>query len=783
MKERKEIKLSHPKKGTILLHIDDVRLPKRIRDSLHEVKDSRFNYHDFNIDQAGEKLAGKPLFFEWQRIDILFSINNDHDFKPPFHFFINKAKIFTSSPINERQQLHGSFNLKNAVGYTTLLIQDSRGEEVFKLDTEVYPQKLEYKEDFQQMIYEITKIIYNLIYDYLQKTYANTQLTNQRSASLVEWRAILEVLFNVLEKSLDHIIKHPKSEIKSTTHVREVSRVKRTSRGVQKWILKNQRYLNQNTGEGLLVTKGTYCSHLPETRKQVSYNTFENRFVVWAVKQILSKLEDLNKFLRKTASNPNKIEQELKTLKTYRQRLRRRLSASVFRDVEEFENQFHFSTVLTMASGYKDFYHKYLLLRKALSVFEDDQFKMDYKDIATLYEYWCFLKIVHILKENPKYNLVSNDLIRVHGSKFIVSLKQGKESKFVFEEKDTKEKYHLYFNRSFTSKDYTYTFTQRPDYSIQFKKEGYENPFWFVLDAKYRFNKKDDKENNKSSYDAPDDAIGQLHRYRDAILHQISKDMTYRSAIKNLGGLILYPYPLDEEKFERDNKYFKSIEQVNIGAIPLAPGKDKLLKTFLDKLFSTSPESHYEQFRDYDKSDYETFLKDLESTCIIGLIKEEDFENRKEFYLSEGLYNVRFVKNTNAAIYKARYICLYSPGAKKIIGYSPIENISISNKEELIQYGANWELSQDQYILLKFDTQDWRKLNLPFNGKSLIRGYRYTNLFALKEYISSGNINAMNLNDFLSIRLWRELKVRPHISFEISRGRSFLQGRVLIKRP
>ncbi|MCP5498103.1 MAG: DUF2357 domain-containing protein [Leptospiraceae bacterium] len=779
MKDRKQITFTHPEKGTLLLTIDDVRLPKRIRDSINSVEESRFKYSDFNLVGESIDFITKPLFFEWQKIDLLYILENIDGFKAPFSFYVNKHQILESKEIGGRHHISGSFNLKNAVGYSTFYIQDSRGEEVFKLDTEIYPQKLEYKKDFQDMIYEITKIIYNLAFDYLQKTYTGTKIDNKRSASLVEWRAILEVLFEALEKSIDQILKNPKSEIESKTRIREVSRVKKTSRGIHKWMLKNQQFLNHGEGLGVNVSANVYATRLPETRKKISYNTFENRFVVWAINQILSKLDDLTKYLKGTVTKKDAKEEELKMLKDFRQRLRRRLSVKILKDVDDFENQFHFSTVLTMAPGYKDFYHKYLLLRKALSVFDDDQFKMDFKDIATLYEYWCFLKIVQILKEDPKYNLVHNDLIKVKGSKFIVSLKEGAKSEFVFEDHSTKEQYHLFFNRSFS----TDTYSQRPDYSIQFKKDGYANPFWYVLDAKYRFNKDDNPEQGRSSYDAPDDAIGQLHRYRDAILHQMAVDVSYKSAIKNLGGLILYPFPNDESEFKKNNKYFKSIEKVNIGALPLAPGKDTLFKSFIDKLFSTSPESHYERFLDYDKSNYTSFLKKLETICVIGLMKEDDFEARKSFYLTKGMYNVRFIKNPNIALYKAKYIALYSPMSKEIIGYAPIKKIEIEERQTLEKKGANWGMGQEDYAVLYFEPKSWKNLSQPFKGKPLSGGYRYTNLFALEEFFATGDANTMNLNDFNAIRLWKELKSRPNLIVNIIRGKSFQTLDGLDKTP
>ncbi len=98
----------------------------------------------------------------------------------------------------------------------------------------------------------------------------------------------------------------------------------------------------------------------------------------------------------------------------------------------------------------------------------------------------------------------------------------------------------------------------------------------------------------------PQDAIGQLHRYRDAILHTEPTNSTYRAAIKNLGGIILYPYPLSEGEFT-SNDYFNSIIQVNIGALPFLPSKSNLVSELLNKMINkTPPEEHFERFIEMD---------------------------------------------------------------------------------------------------------------------------------------------------------------------------------------
>ncbi len=748
--------------GVLHLDINGVTIPKSIQAGFEQLERPRFDCGDWSIaNKEIVEIQSQPLFFEWQKIDCLFVADDGSNLKPPFRFLVNGLdKKFKSHRIATQEYLNGSFQFENAVGFTDFEIKDSRDKIVFHLKTEVFPQKLDYKKDFHVMIKDITDIVYNLVFDYLQKTYSLARPKDVPSSSLIEWQAILKVLFITLERSIDLIIRKPKYQIRTINRTQEISRVKKVDKQARKWILKNQRYCSKQLDNGFRVHDKIAVTHLPERRKAITYNCFENRFVVWAIHQILARLDELQQFIKKIPSRQKAFDNEVKTLKSYSHRLRKRLNDQCFAEVESFENQWHFSTVMTMAPGYKDFYHKFLLLRKGLSIFSDDFYQIDYRDIATLYEYWCFLKIVKTLEENPDFRLESNDLIKLTGGKFKVDLKVGSPSKVSFRTQNTDDKIDLFFNRTFKAE--SLTFNQRPDYSIKFKKKGYNNPFWYVLDAKYRFDK---YEHGNNDFNAPQDSISQLHRYRDAILHQHNPQT--KSAIKNLGGVILYPYPGYEKAFE-SNKYFKSLNTANIGALPLMPNKDKLFKQFIQNLFSTSPETHYEQVMDYDKSEYRNLKNELNQICVIGLIKKDQNTTRKNYYLENGIYNIRFVKDVNRPIYKATYLALYCQVGQRIIGYAPISEIEILSKEAFENNKVPWLLNADRYILYRFS--HFVPIDkFPNQSMLLRRGYRYSNLFALKEYIVTGDINTLELNSFSSIRQYRELKSKGMV-FSIKKG-------------
>ncbi len=134
----------------------------------------------------------------------------------------------------------------------------------------------------------------------------------------------------------------------------------------------------------------------------------------------------------------------------------------------------------------------------------------------------------------------------------------------------------------------------------------------YLFDAKYRIDGKD-----KGVDVPPEDAINQMHRYRDAIYY---KDYDANALKKEvIGGYILFPGD-GEPNDVAVSKFYKTIKEVNIGAFPLRP-KDvenrKLLENFIDELIHTKS---YETIAHVipQKGAY----VEVGNRVLIGLVKE-----------------------------------------------------------------------------------------------------------------------------------------------------------------
>lgn len=126
------------------------------------------------------------------------------------------------------------------------------------------------------------------------------------------------------------------------------------------------------------------------------------------------------------------------------------------------------------------------------------------------------------------------------------------------------------------------TVPQKPDIVLQLTKSDLQEgmKMTYLFDAKYRIDGKD-----KNGVDVPpEDAINQMHRYRDAIYYKDYQSDTLKKEV--IGGYILFPGD-GEPTDVAVSKFRKTIDEVNIGAFPLRP-KDThnrlLLEQFIEEL-------------------------------------------------------------------------------------------------------------------------------------------------------------------------------------------------------
>lgn len=183
--------------------------------------------------------------------------------------------------------LSAYFAFKNQVGQTIIKITDSRNQTIFKLSTEVFPQKMDYRSDYRMMMSEIADILQNLAYSLLKDTFKSPS----KAWGSYHWEWVVEYtdrLFESLMLSLSVIKRQPKHEIIREDLVAPINRIKKASVKNKIWFQRNPKYISKE--QGLLLPDGNRFTHALSTRKFTSYDTYENRFVVYAIRQTIHRL-------------------------------------------------------------------------------------------------------------------------------------------------------------------------------------------------------------------------------------------------------------------------------------------------------------------------------------------------------------------------------------------------------------------------------------------------------------------------------------------------------------
>lgn len=334
------------------------------------------------------------------------------------------------------------------------------------------------------------------------------------------------------------------------------------------------------------------CSHLYRVEERVWTNdTKENRFLKFALGQITDRYEILKKRIEAIKNASDVMKEDMQATLATLKHLQRN---PFFRTVGNYKGMNQESLVLQKATGYSQIYRTWSLLHRSYSL-NDGIYRLQTKDIATLYEIWCFIEVSHIVKE--KLHLSDEDIdhrnrMEMNGL-FTWDLGKGEHSRILFK-KDDIELAELVYNPKSTErenlsagiKDWTVpTVPQKPDIVLQLTKNDLQEgmKMTYLFDAKYRIDGKD-----KNGVDVPpEDAINQMHRYRDAIYYKDYQSDALKKEV--IGGYILFPGD-GKPAVVAESKFRKTIDEVNIGAFPLRP-KDthnrQLLERFIEELILT----------------------------------------------------------------------------------------------------------------------------------------------------------------------------------------------------
>ncbi|MGM1032743.1 MAG: DUF2357 domain-containing protein [Bacillota bacterium] len=620
--------------------------------------------YDIETGKLTDSQQVRPIFFEngTYQVLIISKQNLELDF---YHEHPILRQAISRMELSGMSLLTGNLQFQNEVGYTTFEVR-SGAQTLVEVTLEIFPVKLDYQKDYRQLLEEVNDEIYNLAFHFIRKTYLGSSIKLEGKPSRAEFYRLMTKHFKQFIQAVNRIERQPH-------HILETSYVKARGDQLSKTDSYTRKYLQKRSQSFMEVENGISIhgkTMMPregvKPKKELRYDTIENRYVKWMMDRLIHKFDDLLGALM----NKNKRWKEepdaelLLLLNQMKQQLELRKNNVFWRSIGRLDRSV-MSLVLQMAPGYRDAFQIYLTVSKGLML-QGKLYQMSVKDVATLYEYWTFLKLGQIL--NSKYTLLSQDIVSVNRDGLFVNLEANRTAKRVFEHPVTKEKIEIIYQKY--EKDLP-TIPQKPDSMLTIEKKGKNHRYNYVFDAKYRIDYAQPESYYQSRYKTPgpvEDDINTMHRYRDSLV-SMSNGPYERTAF---GAYVLFPWS-NEQSYE-DHHFYKSIDQVNIGGLPFLPNATDMVERFLECLIEKSPEE-IQREGILPRGTKEEWESTLEEKVLVGTVSNEAVYRD---FIQQGYYQIP-VNSLKKGWQEAKYVALYTTselGQNGVREYGEIKRIA-----------------------------------------------------------------------------------------------------------
>ncbi|EGR5588007.1 DUF2357 domain-containing protein [Vibrio cholerae] len=573
---------------------------------------------DNDLAKHAELTLTSPLFFE----------NTQYQFEWVFFSEVTNARLtHRSQSVNEAfrfapevktargvvpARLTGTINTGNGVGWLRLpLTFELNGKtQTQHIAFEVLPTKMALHQDLPAMYQAIDAVFPYWRFSLVEKTDQTVARSKKRAHFPLMWLESFKELRKRFEQGLTVICAAPHSRLQPT--VANIKAAKLKGRLPHKLAEKvKQDFAN-----------GQYDKRYAVEKKQLSVDTPENRFIKMAVSKSKRQLAEFEQKLRQSNQAPERqrlSDSFLNELHSWQQPLQKVLGQSFLKEVGAYTGLNRESLVLQQKTGYSAVYRIWQELKFYLDVF-GNQSSISMKSVAEIYEVWCFLCLKQILEQDLGFELVENGAAELKQNDFFeYSFKEGgMRGAFRFKRADgvtARLAHEPIFNK--TGEIRSYLVNQKPDIVLEVTlpksadltkpDSSEEKQFIWLFDAKYRIktekNRFDDSNEDIESTDyVPDDAINQMHRYRDALI-RLSEPRLSESPSSKIegqpakksrpvfGAFALYPGFFDQAT--TPNPYAAAIEEVGIGAFALLPSQNGPSQNELSQTESTQTKSRY----------------------------------------------------------------------------------------------------------------------------------------------------------------------------------------------
>jgi predicted component of viral defense system (DUF524 family) len=475
------------------------------------------------------------------------------------------------------QHLYWPLNWGNYVGASVVRIVHE-GQEL-RLPVEVRSRKMDYLDDYHNMLDDVSDRLAALIFDYGSPTAVHTQ-----HAALDEHVAYLDYLF----------LRYLMDDKRLPLHFRLVAA--NPHRTTEREIVWADIALARSLTPRSLQAVYVHAEHLTRPQRVIApalqsqlhgyvphqllddhvvttFDTAPNRFVKHFLGQLVLKLRELE--ARFSASVRG--EHLAADCRRWRRSVENLARAHFLGEVGEMHVHPAGSQVLLKREGYRqlnDYYRRFLLTGKVVWEGFEELLKTPNKDLATLYEYWCFFQLLDAVAKALNAQVDPRQFIIEEKNIFRVRIDQSGRSR------GRVGQAIVYYNRHFYHRDgESYSVPLHPDYTVELP-----NGRRFIFDAKYKYDNLGQFMSGDVSADEEQDEEKHLV-YKKGDLYKMH---TYRDALGAQAVFVLYPgnefRAFRRDSFELGQPAALTPDFEGVGAIDLRVGEGDDLAAAIARL-------------------------------------------------------------------------------------------------------------------------------------------------------------------------------------------------------
>lgn len=663
----------------------------------------------------------------------------------------NEIVRFSHSP---RHLNAGTLRTGIYVGSLSLAIRDmAKGREVAKVRLEIKSVKAEYRTDYRKMLEDITAYYTDLVLTQGSPVTQKLEIDNdtppqtlyQRYAFV---RSILESL--AFQEAIRKIISNPVRKWEEDMVERNVSNVKRLSRRNMHEIATSRDRIPVQNGAELGLPHGLHS--VPRTLtvvyKRDTLNNQENQFVKFVLRSFSSFCSELRS--KKNAGDRLKAE-----IDNTMGLLNSHLNTIFFKQIS-LPSQINLnSPVLQRKEGYREVLQAWLMFDLAAKLSwkgGDNVYEAGKRNVAVLYEYWVFFKLLEVVSRVFDISPVSiNNLVKTDADQINLEIQQGKMTMIegLYDAGSRKFNVRFYYNRTFAHthegdelyKPGSWTMNMRPDYTLsiwpgEISMEQAECEDLIVhihFDAKYRLDRIDlglddstneeqisdallneKKEQEEGVYKRAD--LLKMHAYKDAIRRTSGAYIIYPGTIQcrlrgfheiipGLGAFCLTPSNYDEELITLQVFLLKIVEHM----LDRTSQRERI-SYYTNNVYNTPSMRIHERMPE-SAGDNRDFLPD-ETWVVLGYVKND---KHLEWIRKTGFYNFRTGTQNGSVrlsrnLVSSRYILLHSHGKSIEFVRLADEGPRVFRRSDLLRMGyppsENEENKKDDiYIVYRLESQ------------------------------------------------------------------------------